>query len=323
MLAQVHSSSNAIVKCQPTDDIATFVNAGVIQPARYQREQEQMINSLYRNVAPIELKNKDNQDDLNRIMQNVSMIPHIELPALELNSSVFEAEPIRIEKDDTKEIKALIVKINKKVACHTCDHTGLEKLKLNYANDIIELRKSVNLNKVYDYYDQMRRCCVALSQLETNERYVEKGYTLNSKFLDRSNWVYDELKLKEVQQAAVNFGQEILKLKSKYLRDHCHKCEKLQKEYAFAISEIQRLRDEVRAEQEEAIKQIEYKEEPITDFMNEHFKDKQRLKVGDITKLWKTLKRVMITQGEIAIKLEETGKWKISTVHHVMFATRI
>ena len=87
-------------------------------------------------------------------MNSVKSIPDIKLPGLQLNTESFTAELIKYEKDDTKEIKQLIQKINKKIACHTCDHSKFEKLSISYAKDVIQLRNSKNLSKCLFIFDE-------------------------------------------------------------------------------------------------------------------------------------------------------------------------
>ena len=198
-------ATTTIVKSQPIDNIVTFFNGGISSST----EQDNRINSLFHNTAPITLKNEYNRKNfLDRIMENVKSIPHIELPTLELNTDAFIAERIPIEKTDSKEIRTMITKINKKVACHTCDHTKFEKQKLDYMKDILELRNSKNLAIVYDYYKKSSSCCKCLVDIETNPRLIKKEEPFYLHFDQEAAFIEDSDKLKQAQKAAIDFATE-------------------------------------------------------------------------------------------------------------------
>ena len=259
-------------------------------------------------------------------MNNVKLIPDIKLPSNELNIDVFTADMIKNEKDDTKEIKDIIRKMNRKVACYTCDHTKFEKKNIDYQTDVMELCKSKHLKRVYEYYLNMVRACQALEGYPTSRDAVEK----HKPFHKARHWVLelidDNLDLQEIQKEAVEFNKEVIKVQSKYLATHCHKCEKIKKEYDFVLSDIEQMREEIKEQRENEInsilEEIEANDSPIIEFMNKYFSGKDRIKVSDITKLWKADKKVMIRQDEIREKLEESGEWVITVNHHVLIANR-
>ena len=282
-----------------------------------EQDCEEYINKLYNNQAPIEVKDKTNQTYLNRIMENVSLIQHIQLPPMELNTDIFTAERIKTEKDDNNDIKKLIRKINMKVGCHTCDHTKFEKLKLQYCKDMSELRKSKNLDKVHRYYKSMASDCHILVDMETPNKKV-KCEVIDNMY----HSINDTHELKQVQQAAIDFQTEVITLKSKYLATHCPKCEKLQKEYEYILNEIQDMREEIKEQREAEIERVkaEIENPPIIDFMNKYFEGKTRIKLGDVAKMWKADKGKSIKQDDLAEMLEESGKWWVGNSHNLRYA---
>ena len=304
---------------QPINDINYFVRGGapIAAPMQNEREfyeeNEKVAQALLNKQQPFEIKLKHNQYLMDIIMNNVKSIPDIQLPGLKLNTDSFTAEPIKYEKDDTKEIKQIIQKINKKIACHTCDHSKFEKYSIDYTNDIIKLRNSKNLQVVQKYINGIAESAILIHNADQNNR-------------DSNVWdsIIGSCELKKAQKAAVDFASESLAIKSKYCMNHCTRCEKLQKEYQWSIDEIDRLRQEIKDEREEQIKRIqqEIDNPPILDFMNEYFKDKERVKLSDIAKLWKAVKRRFIKQDDIADMLEETEQWTISNSHNVRYANK-
>lgn len=284
------------------------------------------IEKLRRHECPITVSDPNLQPYLDRIMNNVKLIPDIKLPSNELNIDVFTADMIKTEKDDTKEIKDIIRKMNRKVACYTCDHIKFEKKNIEYQTDVMELCKSKHLKRVYEYYLSMTRACQALEEYPTSKDAVQK----HKPFHKARYWVLElidnNLDLQEIQKEAVEFNKEVIKVQSKYLTTHCPKCEKIKKEYEFVLSDVEQMRDEIKEQRENEInsilEEIEANDSPIIDFMNKYFSGKDRIKVSDITKLWKADKKVMIKQDEIREKLEESNEWIITVNHHVLIANR-
>ena len=313
-----------------TSNINLFVRGGTAVAAtndkerKYYQNIDEIVNSLYKKQLPFTAKNPRNQDSLNTILNDAQLIPDIKLPELSLNTDSFSADPIKYEKDDTKEIKQLIQKINKKIACHTCDHTKLEKLQLGYVKDVVELRNSKNLEIVHKYYNMLAQYCSSIRAADENPKYIQKNISYEEKYYDESFTYDDPVELKKAQKAAIDFNTEVLAMKTKYLATHCVHCEKLQKEYEWYLSEIDRLRQEHAAEREEQIKRIqeEIENPPIIDFMNEYFKDKERVKLGDIARLWKAVKGKSIKQDDLTGMLEETEQWKVTNTHNIKYANK-
>ena len=160
-------------------------------------------------------------------MNNVKLIPDIKLPSNTLNIDVFTAEMIKIEKDDTKEIKDIIRKMNRKVACYTCDHTKFEKKNIDYQSDVMELCKSKHLKRVYEYYRSMAVACQALEEYPTSKDAVQKHKPFNRACYWVIDAIYSTNDLQEIQKEAVEFNKEVIKVQSKYLATHCSKCEKI------------------------------------------------------------------------------------------------
>lgn len=306
-------------------DMNAFVRGGAPVIENYLKNNDEYAGLLRKNICPITVNDKSNQQLLTQIMDNVKHIPQIMFPALELNTEPFTAEYVKTEKDDTNDIKKEIRKINKKCACHECDHTRFEKLKCQYIADISNLRKSKNLKTVNDYYNSMAGACDWLNVKETDDK-VKKNF--HKKYWEYDDDVYHSVHrmddLEKVQRAAIDFNQEVAAIKAKYCATHCTKCEKLKKEYEYTLNLIQDMRDEEKERREEEIKQVldEIENPPIINFMNQYFNGKDRIKVSDITRLWKTVNKKMIKQDEIIDMLEETNEWKITNSHNIKYATK-
>lgn len=296
-------------------NISKFITGYAPKVQTGKTDNEAIINKLFNNEYPITVTDRRNQEYLDQIMNNIQSIPHIQLPVMELNTDVFKAELIKVEKDDSKDIKKLIHKINRKCACHTCDHTRFEKMKVQYASDIVELRKSKNLKEINQYYESMASCCNWLTDKESGKKIKFEYEDGSKKAINDKYW------LQQIQQKAIDFQNEVMRMNVKYLASHCPKCEKLQKEYEYELFEIQQMRDEIQAEREEEIKRVqaEIENPPIIDFMNKYFQDKERVKLGDITKLWKAVNRKMIKQDDLAEMLEETEQWHITNSHNIRY----
>ena len=314
----------------PFNDINLFVRGGAPIAAATERERyvfeenDKVAQALFNKQVPFTVNQPEHKDYMEIIMNNAKSISDIKLPELSLNTESFTADPIKYEKDDNKEIKQLIQKINKKIACHACDHSKFKKLQLVYVKDVIELRNSKNLKTVQNYYNMLADYAIRIRSVDRSKKYIEKHKTFSSVACDDDFLFQNSVELKKAQTAAVDFNLEALAIKTKYCVNHCVHCEKLQKEYKWCVDEIDRLRQERINEREEQIKRIqeEINNPPIIDFMNEYFKDKDRVKLGDIAKMWKAVKGKSIKQDDIADMLEESEAWTTSNSHNIRYANK-
>ena len=271
-------------------------------------------DAIYNLTLNIKLNLTENQEYIDQIMEYSKSIPRVQLVELKINANVPELTPIRSEKSDTKEIKNMIQKINKKVKTHFCDHSKLENLYLNYQADLLKLRK----NKDYQIVDKF------FERLAEYVYKVEKKDKLNKKF---KNYNF-HVSLKEVDdivQHTLNFSAEVLKFKSKYENLKCAKCEKLIKEYDYYLETIEELRYEEQERINEQIREIKEQndENYYIKFMNEHFSNIKRIKLMDIVKVYKLINKRMITQDEMRAELEATGLYKITNVHRIYYCNKI
>ena len=310
--------------CRNTN-IATFVKGGVQCINENDRKLDMFVDVLYNKQIPISLQHEAGKDVLARIYSNISKVDQVLLPLMNIDTSVFTAEPIHSRLDDNKAITAEIRRINRKVACHVCNHVKLEKQQYDYAADILELRKSHNLAVIYKYYRMLAQSCVLLEYYDSDKKMIEKGRTFRDREDDLYNQIVNKEELAKVQQAAVDFNNEVIKIKSKYLITRCPKCEALEKEYHYVIKEVEQMRADEIERQEAEVKrlQLELEHPPIIDFMNKYFNGKERLRISDVVKMWKAVQRIRINQAEMKELLEESGEWKVTNVHNILWVTRL
>jgi len=271
-----------------------------------------------------------NKSYLDQIVSNVRAIPSIDVPNLNLDTSIYEADTLPIQTDDPRGLKQDIHRFNRKIASWTCDHSNLYSLEIMYQHDLLALMSSENYLAVKQYLNDMAKAAIDIQNKDKRKMdYVydfeadEFGGMDDVEDTGIEDRLLDITKAEKVRQAAIEFGREVLAFKAKYQRHQCPICAKRKKEYENMKQEIADRRADVIKEQEQAVKHIQASiDENIDDFMNQYFKNKDRLRLMDVVKMWKVVKKEMIKQKVIGSMLEETGNWTITNNRNIWYATR-
>ena len=288
--------------------------------------------SLMNKQSPInydDIKVKSNITYLKQIVANVSAIPTLRIPTFNIDNTVFHAEPIDILQDDSKGLKQDIRRFNKSIASWTCDHSWISEKESSYQADLGELALSDNYKAVKDYLDEMARACMRIKYKDDQGLdYIygspERDFSDDEDdYFDdgREDRLTDTKKAREAIESANKFKIEVLKFKAKYQQTKCPICARHKSEYENMLREVEERRQEAKDEFERQVKAIQDSEdENIEDFIEQYFPGKTKLKVMNIVKMWKLVKKEMIKQDEIAGMLEETGNWTITNSHNIKYA---
>ena len=290
--------------------------------------------SLLNKQSPVDidsLKVEENKTYIMQVMNNIKNIPTISIPPLQIDDTIAEFDNIEILPDDSKELVREICRFNMKIASWTHDHSKLHSTKLTYQHDLIELTKSEHYKSVKKYITDMADACWDIQTWDNSGKDFiyhneEADDEDNEDFDDGS---YNERRIssklaEKAYESALSFIGEISLFQSKYQQNECPLCARYKKEYEAMLKSVQMKRKFIKDELERAIKAIQDSvDETMDDFMNQYFPGKNKLKVTDIAKMWKLVKKEMIKKDEIAGMLEETEHWKITKSHNIMYATKI
>ena len=279
------------------------------------------------------LKLKTNKSYLNQIVSNVKSIPTIPIPTCNLDDTVFDAQPIPSLDDDSKGLKNDIRKFNREIAKWTCDHSAIHSKQHLYRRDLYKLMESPKYKEINKYLKDMGCACYEIKTRDEEgldflydhpadpildddeDRYEDEGY-------DETR--ISEYRAEEIVNTAISFQADILEVQAKYLQTGCPVCAQRKRIYENMLNEVEERRKTEKLDYEKAIKAIQDSaNEKMDDFMNQYFPKQDNLKLMDIVKMWKLVKKEMITQDEMKGLLEETEHWKITNVHNIKRAKKI
>ena len=282
-------------------------------------------DKIVNGMCPVEVKLEQNQRYIDQVMEYAKKIPTVDIPSINFDISVPQFEKLEIEKDDNKEIKDIIRKINRKTQIFTCDHSSMEKKTICYGSDALKLRKSQNLKKIDEFYKILAEYCWRINEKDKiGKEFKHYNFLLSTDTVE------------PIIEASMNFSSEVLKFNATYHGLHCSKCEKLMKEFEFTKDDIEERREEIKNQREEEIRKIQKEVEngssEILDFMEKYFPDVKRINIMQIVKMWKVVFKTMIKKDEVKMMLEETEEsakpaarsaWKVTNVHNVLWASKI
>ena len=102
----------------------------------------------------------------------------------------------------------------------------------------------------------------------------------------------------------------------------CSRCETKQKLYEYTLREVQRMREE-QEEQEEIDRKFDENDYYMSKFMQNNFPNTERLLLKDIQQRFAKEFGQKLTFAQLTEKLEQTGKYKITSVSRTMYVTKI
>mgnify|MGYP002475926201 CR=1 FL=1 len=106
----------------------------------------------------------------------------------------------------------------------------------------------------------------------------------------------------------------------------CSRCEAAIRKYKYSVFEINRMREELREQQE--INQ-QYVEQPmenkydIKTFLQKNFPSIERFPLSDVKNKYKMTFKMSITKENLRKQIEDTKMFKISNVHNVLYVNRL
>lgn len=246
------------------------------------------------------------------------------LPKLMPVSQTKPFEPIFAEipvmKTDNVKITDFLRKMNLDFIGYYCNHNTLEE----------------KCDKVYKSTEDLLKDEKFKRYKEFVERYVDIIYGIFIYFWrDLENkYEHESLRQKVVSDFTINFKEKtkihntICKLNldiadiNSRSNKRCSRCEAKQRLYEYTLREVQRMRDE-QEEQETIDRKFDENDYDIQKFMQNNFPNVERLLLKDVQQRFTKEFGQKLTFAQLTEKLEQTGKYKITSVSRTMYVTKI
>lgn len=226
-------------------------------------------------------------------------------------------EPIPVLKTDSAEIKKFIRKVNYDYVRYHCNHQIIEEKCENVNKNIAQLYES---NAYKEYESFIRKVIELILRIITFHYVWDKK---QETFYDPSYFI-SNLDIRNVVDAIIHLNGEIGEINA-LANKHCSKCEAAVRGHDYCISEIERMREELREQEEIDSAYVDTADETRYDiraFMTNNYPTINRFPLSDVQKKYKATFKLNITLSELEQQIEQTGLFTITRSHNVRYVNR-
>ena len=313
------TTDNVLTECDLSPEVSSFYNM------RFEQKRKTIKNDLLtNNYDPIKYKlNIETNTNLVRDMFTVlnSMPKLNDITQTKPEIPVFEQ--IEELKTDSAEIKKFIRKVNYDMIGYHCNHNSINEKCDKVYNNVINIYQSDEYREYQSFIDHAVRIVMSIINKDKfGETYNVYPSTTYDEPEDFSYGFIDKYRVKEISDIILIINGMIANNNAQTNKS-CSKCDAARRKYKYSLFQIERMREELK-EQQEIDKQFtgEFKYD-IKEFLQKNYPSIDRFLLKDVQTKYKTAFNIHFTFEELKKKIEETGLFTVSNTHRTMYVNRI
>ncbi|KAK8837127.1 hypothetical protein M9Y10_037182 [Tritrichomonas musculus] len=317
------SIDNALVQNNFSKEVSAFYNMS------YERTKAAIKNDLlYNNYDPIKYKlNIETNTNLIRdIFTIFQCMPKLnDITQTKPDVPIFEQ--IEELKTDSAEIKKFIRKVNYDMIGYHCNHNSInEKCDKVYSN-VVNIYKSDEYQDYQSFINHALMIAISIINKDKDGKPYDvypRDPMLCKEPEDFSFGFIDKCRIKEVSNNILIINGMIANNNAQTNKS-CSRCDAARRKYNYSLFQIDRMREELKEQQE--IDQ-QYEETPDENkydmkwFLQKNYPSIDRFLLKDVQTKYKATFKINLTYDELKKKIEETGMFTISNVHRTMYVNR-
>ena len=317
------ATDNALVKCDLSKEVSTFYNMS------YEKRKATIRNDLLtNNYDPIKYKlnietNTNLIRDIFTIFQSMPKLNDI----TQTKPDVPIFEQIEELKTDSAEIKKFIRKVNYDMIGYHCNHNSInEKCDKVYSN-VVDIYKSEEYQNYKSFLNYVLMITMSIINRDKDGR-AYNVYPVDPLLCeepdDFSFGFLDKCHVKEASDNILILNGMIANNNAQTNKS-CSKCEAARRKYKYCLFQIDRMREELKEQQEIEQQYVEQSDEnkyDIKEFLQKNYPSIDRFLLKDVQTKYKSTFKINLTFDELKKKIEETGLFTISNVHRTMYVNK-
>ena len=225
-------------------------------------------------------------------------------------------EPIPVQKTDSAEIKKFIRKINFEMVGFHCNHQMIDEKCDKVIKHITDLYDTDEFRHYQSFHNKVVEAIMKI--LEMNKFSPQKEFYEMCHMLDSNE-------LRSIVDDIIRLNGMVSNYNAT-TNKRCNKCEAAVRKYNYCLEEIQRMRDELRIQNEldeEYVNKPAEKEYDMEEFLQKNYPTLGRFPLSDVKKKYFATFKINLTHEELTEKIEKTGKFKITNVHRTLYVNRL
>lgn len=270
-------------------------------------------NELMNHDFNVTLHIEENQRYLNDIKTIAYNLPKL-IDYSQTKPVIPVFDEIKVLKTDSAEIKKFIRKVNWEMIGFHCNHKVMDEQCDKICKNITDLSESNNFKEYKEFIDNL--ACRAHSIMNC----------------DRKNKIYRDVDLLPINSDVEHIINVIISLNGKISETNaktnpkCSRCEATVRKYDYAVREVERMREELR-EQNEIDEQIvntpDETKYDFKEFMKRNYPSIDRFPLKDVKDKYKKEFNINKTYAELQSMIEETNMFTVSNSHRTLYVNRI
>ncbi|KAK8853685.1 hypothetical protein M9Y10_017246 [Tritrichomonas musculus] len=317
------STDGSLVQIEFSKEVSEFYNMG------YERKKATIKKDLLsNNYDPIKYKlnletNTNLIHDIFTIFQSMPKLNDI----TQAKPDVPIFEQIEELKTDSAEIKKFIRKVNYDMIGYHCNHNTInEKCDKVYSN-VVDIYKSEEYQSYKSFLNYALMIAMSIINKDKDGRpynVYPRDPSLCDEPEDFSFGFIDKFSVREASDNILIINGMIANNNAQTNKS-CSRCDAARRKYKYSLFQIDRMREELKEQQEIEQQYIETPDENKYDmkwFLQKNYPSIDRFLLKDVQTKYKATFKINLTFDELRKKIEETGLFYISNVHRTMYVNR-
>lgn len=314
-LTTLSGTANPLTLITSTSDLITTISKQMNNDSlsKYYIEYEQMKRDLMNHNLQVKLNLPKNINQVNDIKVIFDSLPSL-IDYSQTKPVIPEFDEIKVLKTDSAEIKKFIRKVNYEMIGYHCNHKVMNEQCDKIFKNISDLYNSEEFKQYNDFINNLIDVIVSVINY------------------DKRNKVFNEFALIPTKRRIETMIKVIISLNGKISETNaktnpeCSKCKSAVRKYDYCLREVQRMREELKEQNdidEQFISSVGEDKYDFKEFMKRNYPTIDKFTLKDVKDKYKAEFKKSITYAELSEMINGTQLFKITNVHRTLYVNRI
>ena len=298
-----------------TSDLITTISKQMNNDSlsKYHIEYEQMKRDLMTHNLQVKLNLHKNINYINDIKVIFDSLPSL-IDYSQTKPIIPEFDEIKVLKTDSAEIKKFIRKVNYEMIGYHCNHKVMNEQCDKIFKSISDLYNSQEFKQYNDFIDNLMYVICSVINCDKRNKEFDEPILIPTK---------NEIKI--IIKVIVSLNGKISETNAK-TNPECSKCKSAVRKYEYCLREVQRMREELKEQNdidEQFINSVGEDKYDFREFMKRNYPTIDKFVLKDVKDKYKAEFKKTATYDELINLVNETQMFKVTNVHRTYYVNRI
>ena len=277
----------------------------------YQIKKSNIKNELFNRSIDVQCKRERNTRWISDVVNVFNSIPQL-MNFSKSRLVIPEFDRIEVHANDSSELKKFIRKINCEMLGYHCNHKVMNEQCDKALKNISDLYSS---NEYVEYEKFIDDLASLIYKVRSKDKYDKDFHESDTYRLPLRH------EIKKIIDNVIKMNGSIAAYNAK-TNPECSRCRAAVRKYEYAISEIERMRSEIKQLHKELSKPDE-KRYDVYEFLMKNYPTIDKVPLSDVKKRYKAEFGVNLKLDDLGDKVSKTKLFKISNYHNIRYMVRL